>query len=127
MSATARGRTDASALPAWRDASARLIGLMPVVSLWRAWKIPLPALVSAHPYGTLCTPADRPRLRRSKPRRACCSRRAQAGAHALILRDVALDGAAMTALKDVLRPRRPEAAHALQSDTARQPRRDAGW
>ena len=33
-----------------------LIGLLPVVSMRRAYKIPLPALVSAHPYGTLCTP-----------------------------------------------------------------------
>ena len=41
-------------LSAWSDD--RLIGLMPVVSMWRAHKIPLPALVSAHPYGTLCTP-----------------------------------------------------------------------
>jgi len=29
---------------------------MPVISMWRAYKIPLPALVSADPYGTLCTP-----------------------------------------------------------------------
>ena len=51
------GRTGASALAAWRDASPpRLIGLMPVISLWRAYRIPLPALVSADPYGTLCTP-----------------------------------------------------------------------
>jgi hypothetical protein len=52
--ASAQGCTGASALGAWRED--RLIGLMPVVSLWRAWKIPLPALVSAHPYGTLCAP-----------------------------------------------------------------------
>ena len=38
-----------------RDAST-LIGLVPVISMWRAYKIPLPALVSADPYGTLCTP-----------------------------------------------------------------------
>src|SRR6202041_1224833 len=64
VNASARGRTGVSALSAWRDASpnelapsepvptvatepARLIGLLPVVSLWRACKIPLPALVSA--------------------------------------------------------------------------------
>src|SRR5436309_2806969 len=58
IDACARGRTSLSALSAWSDAAepARLIGLMPVVSLWRAHKIPLPALVSADPYGTLCTP-----------------------------------------------------------------------
>ena len=43
-------------MPVGADGPARLIGLMPVISLWRAYKIPLPALVSADPYGTLCTP-----------------------------------------------------------------------
>ncbi len=62
VNASARGRTGVSALSAWSDASpaqdepARLIGLLPVVSMWRDYKIPLPALVSASPYGTLCTP-----------------------------------------------------------------------
>src|SRR5450432_4926611 len=62
VNASARGRTGASALAAWSDVSsaqhstARLIGLVPVISMWRAWKIPLPAWVSADPYGTLCTP-----------------------------------------------------------------------
>src|SRR5204862_6319038 len=54
VDASARGRTGTSALAAWRDT--RLTGLMPVISMWRAYKIPLPALVSADPYGTLCTP-----------------------------------------------------------------------
>ena len=80
IDASARDRTNVSALGAWSDA-ARLIGLMPAISLWRAYKIPLPALVSADPYGTLCTPlldrempdqaagrADEPGPRR---RRAC--------------------------------------------------------
>jgi hypothetical protein len=62
VNASARDRTGSSALAAWSDAPlaydgpARLIGLLPVISLWRAQKIPLPALVSAQPYGTLCTP-----------------------------------------------------------------------
>ena len=99
VSATARGRTDASALSAC-DGS-RLIGLMPVISLWRAWKIPLPALVSAHPYGTLCSPL----IDRDAPIEAAARLLQQAratGAHALVLNDVALDGAAMTALSEVL-------------------------
>src|SRR6201987_1392990 len=54
VNATAPGRTDVSALSAFNDT--RLIGLMPVVPLARATRIPLPALASAHPYGTLCTP-----------------------------------------------------------------------
>jgi CelD/BcsL family acetyltransferase involved in cellulose biosynthesis len=103
IDAFARGRTKVSALGAWSDAAkpARLIGLMPVVSLWRAHKIPLPALVSADPYGTLRTPlldremADEAVFRLMRQAR-------DAGAHALILRDVALDGAVIKAFADVL-------------------------
>jgi CelD/BcsL family acetyltransferase involved in cellulose biosynthesis len=108
VNASARGRTGVSALSAWSDASpaqdgaARLIGLLPVISMWRAYKIPLPALVSASPYGTLCTPL----LDRSIAGVAVRQLMAQArteGAHALILRDVSLNGAAMKAFADVLR------------------------
>jgi CelD/BcsL family acetyltransferase involved in cellulose biosynthesis len=106
IDATARGRTNVSALGAWSDATAepgaaRLIGLMPAISLWRATKIPLPALVSADPYGTLCTPL----LDREMPDEAAMRLMQQArdaGAHALILRDVALDGAAMKTFTRVL-------------------------
>ena len=61
VNASARGRTGVAALAAWstassQDGAARLIGLMPAISLWRAYKIPLPVLLSADPYGTLCTP-----------------------------------------------------------------------
>ena len=101
VSASARGRTEASALPAFDKTSSRLIGLMPVISLWRAWKIPLPALVSAHPYGTLCSPL----LDRDAPIEAATrllQRAREAGAHALVINDVALHGAAMNALEQVL-------------------------
>ncbi|MBR0777121.1 GNAT family N-acetyltransferase [Bradyrhizobium diazoefficiens] len=99
VSATARGRTDASALAAFDGA--RLIGLMPVVSLRQAWKIPLPALVSAHPYGTLCSPLlDRESAVEASSR--LLQRAREAGAQALILRDVALDGDAMNSLNQVL-------------------------
>jgi hypothetical protein len=98
INASARGRTDVAGLGAWSDAAepgaARLIGLMPVIPLWRAYKLPLPALVSADPYGTLCTPL----LDREMPDQAATGLMRQAraaGAHALILRDVALDGAVM--------------------------------
>ncbi|HEV7599780.1 MAG TPA: GNAT family N-acetyltransferase [Bradyrhizobium sp.] len=106
IDATAHGRTNVSALGAWSDATAepgaaRLIGLMPAVSLWRAYGLPLPALVSADPYGTLCTPL----LDREMPDEAASRlmrRGRDAGAHALILRDVALDGAVLQAFTDVL-------------------------
>ncbi|MGX1324091.1 CelD/BcsL family acetyltransferase involved in cellulose biosynthesis [Bradyrhizobium sp. USDA 377] len=101
VSASARGRTNAAALPAFDASSARLVGLMPVISLWRACKIPLPALVSAHPYGTLCSPL----IDRDVPIEAATrllQQAREAGAHALVLNDIALDGAAMTALNEVL-------------------------
>ena len=101
VNASARGRLDAAALGAWRDAST-LIGLMPVISMWRAYKIPLPALVSADPYGTLCTPL----LDRGLAEEAVTGimqQARQAGAHALIFRAIPLDGAAMKAFTEVLR------------------------
>ena len=70
--------------------------------MWRAYRIPLPALVSAHPYGTLCTPPLDRDGRRCRDAAAAAGG-AQAGAHALILRDVSLDGAAMKAIAEVLR------------------------
>jgi GNAT acetyltransferase-like protein len=108
VNASAQGRTGVSALSAWSSASAaqggpaRLIGLMPVISLWRAHRIPLPALVSADPYGTLCTPP----IDRDMPNDAIIGlmRAArEAGAPALILRDVTLDGAVMKAFRQALR------------------------
>jgi CelD/BcsL family acetyltransferase involved in cellulose biosynthesis len=115
VNASARGRTDVAALSAWGNASsahngaARLIGLLPVISMWRAYRIPLPALASADPYGTLGTPPlDRDMADDAAARLMRQARRA--GAHALILRDVSLDGAAIKAFdrvlqRDGLRPR----------------------
>jgi hypothetical protein len=105
IDASARGRTSVSALSAWSDAAepgaARLIGLMPVIPLWRACRLPLPALVSADPYGTLCTPL----LDREMADEAATGLMRQArdaGAHALILRDVALDCAVVKTFTRVL-------------------------
>ena len=100
VNATARGRTGALALTALRDA--RLIGLLPVVPMWQALKIPLPALVSADPYGTLCTPL----LDREEAEAAALDLMQEAraaGAHALIVRAAALDGPAMRAFREELR------------------------
>jgi CelD/BcsL family acetyltransferase involved in cellulose biosynthesis len=101
VNASARGRTGAAALGAWSD-PATLIGLMPVISMWRGYRIPLPALVSADPYGTLCTPPlDRDLAEDAVAGLLQAAR--EAGAHALILRDMGLDGAAMKAFTKVLR------------------------
>jgi CelD/BcsL family acetyltransferase involved in cellulose biosynthesis len=102
VNASAQGRTGAFALTAFDEASsARLTGLMPVVPLWRAYRIPLPALVSAHPYGTLCTPL----IDRDAADDAAAQLMQQtrcAGARALLLREVSLDGPAIRALTDNL-------------------------
>jgi len=100
IDASARGRTNAFAVCAWRDA--RLTGLLPVISMWRTYGIPLPALVSADPYGTLCTPLlDREQAEASAL--DIMNQARNAGAHALILRDVTLDGPAMKAFREELR------------------------
>jgi CelD/BcsL family acetyltransferase involved in cellulose biosynthesis len=100
VNASARDRTGADALGAWRDPST-LIGLVPVISMWRAYKIPLPALVGADPYGTLCTPfLDRDMAEEAVTGLLQQARRA--GAHALIFRAASLDGPAMKAFGNVL-------------------------
>ncbi len=108
VDAFASGRSGVSALSVWSDASSAqdgttsLIGLVPVISMWRAWKIPLPALVSADPYGTLCTPLiDRDMANDAVARLMRAARKA--GAHALILRDVSLDGTAIKVFTEVSR------------------------
>ncbi len=100
VNASARGRGDTDALGAWRDTST-LIGLVPVISMWRAYRIPLPALVGADPYGTLCTPLlDRDMAEEAVT--GVMQQARQAGAHALIFRATSLDGTAMKAFADVL-------------------------
>lgn len=104
VNASAQARTSVSALAA--DAVAVhdtpcLIGLLPVISAWRAYNLPLPALVSADPYGTLATPLlDRDRA--DEAAASLIQQARNAGAHALILRDITLDGAAMMAFTRAL-------------------------
>jgi CelD/BcsL family acetyltransferase involved in cellulose biosynthesis len=67
----------------------------------RAYGIPLPALVSAHPYGTLCTPVlDRECADEAANQLLQAAR--QAGARALVLREVALHGATMKVITEAL-------------------------
>ncbi|MFX6365171.1 hypothetical protein ABTG39_19385, partial [Acinetobacter baumannii] len=77
------------------------IGLLPVVPFRRIYRIPLPALVGAEPYGTLCTPLlDRDAAEQAAGQILQQAR--DAGAHALILRTMSLDGPAMAAIRTVL-------------------------
>ncbi len=102
VNALSRGRTNASALDAYDDTGKNLIGLMPAIPAWRAWRLPLPALVTADawpPLGTLL-------LDRGKTDEAAAKlmqRARAAGAHALILRDTPLRGAVVTSFTRVLK------------------------
>jgi CelD/BcsL family acetyltransferase involved in cellulose biosynthesis len=103
IDAFAQGRTGLSALTAWSDAtgSSRLIGLMPAISLWRASRIPLPGLVGAEAYGTVRTPLlDRTAADEAAQKLMRQAR--DAGSHALIVRDIPLDGAVMNTFTRVL-------------------------
>ncbi|MGP9811602.1 GNAT family N-acetyltransferase [Rhodopseudomonas sp. NSM] len=85
-----RARAATRLLIAQDDAGA-LTGLLPVVSAWRAFRLPLPVLVSADPFRSL----DTPLLDRDAAEHAATAMLARAratGARALLLRDVARDG-----------------------------------
>ncbi|WP_284420670.1 MULTISPECIES: GNAT family N-acetyltransferase [unclassified Bradyrhizobium] len=103
VNASARDHTGSSALCACNDDQpSRLIGLMPVTSLWRAYRLPLPALASGHPYGTLCTPLlDRADPEQAVTRLLGAARRS--GARAMLLRDMSVAGPVMQAFEAALR------------------------
>lgn len=108
VNAFAQGRTGVSALTAEIpevDGSPRLIGLMPAISAWRAYKLPVPALVTADPYGALGTPILDRELADVAVSHLMQQAR-DAGAHALILRDLPLDGPVMAAFSRVLEENR---------------------
>jgi CelD/BcsL family acetyltransferase involved in cellulose biosynthesis len=103
IAASAQGGAGTHALAAWRGngASARLLGVVPVISLWRAFRLPLPAFVNADPHTSLGTPL----LDRTDGVAAVTAllRDArQAGAHALILRHMTIDGPVMRTLREAL-------------------------
>lgn len=84
-----------------RDQSGALIGLLPVISAWRAFRLPLPALVCADPFHSLNTPLlDRDAAEQAVIGLMQCAR--QAGAHALLLRTIPPDGRAADAFSRVL-------------------------
>ena len=83
------------------DATGRLIGLLPVISSWQAWRLPLPVLVSADPYRSL----DTPLLDGGASEQAAgllIARARSSGAHALVLRLITLDGPAANAFSSAL-------------------------
>ncbi|MFT4274742.1 MAG: GNAT family N-acetyltransferase [Rhodopseudomonas sp.] len=83
------------------DSAGRLIGVVPVVSCWRAFRLPLPALVSADPFRSLDTPLfDRNAADEAAAKLLSHAR--ASGARALVLRDVARDGEAVSALRRAL-------------------------
>jgi len=100
VNALSHGRMHLDALAAYNDRS-QLIGLMPAISAWRAYRLPVPALVSADvwpPLGTILLDQAS-----STVAAATLIRQARAtGAHALILRDLPLDGPVMQSFSAAL-------------------------
>jgi len=99
VDAGARGRSHVDALCGF--VSRRLVALLPVVSAWRAFRLPLPIVVSAESYGTLHTPL----LARDDAAAAalalCDDARAR-GARAIVLRHVPIEGEAVRAIRETL-------------------------
>ncbi|NWG24177.1 MAG: GNAT family N-acetyltransferase [Pseudorhodoplanes sp.] len=102
VAAHADGRTDPQVLLAWDGRGRnRLIGLLPVVSSWRAFRLPLPLMVAWHAYAPLATPL----LDRADPSRAWSAlldAAEDAGARALLLPSMSADGPAAHALGSAL-------------------------
>lgn len=101
----AGGHAGAKALLAWDSpAKNRLIGLLPVVSAWRALKLPVPMLVAWQGYAPLATPLlDRDYAVQAA--NALIEGAKAAGAQALLLPFLPSDGAASRALSDALAAR----------------------
>jgi CelD/BcsL family acetyltransferase involved in cellulose biosynthesis len=100
VDAFARERSGVLALSGRNDART-LVALLPVVSAWRAFKLPLPVLVSADPYGDLATPLIDGRAPLEAARAMLAAARAS-GARAIVLRHVTLEGAAIKAISAAL-------------------------
>lgn len=105
VSQSARERSNLSVLAAASSSFSRRAGqftsLMPVISLWRAYRLPLPALVSADAYGDLGTPL----LDRRDPVAAAedmMQRARETGAAAIVLRALPLEGPVAAAFNQAL-------------------------
>jgi CelD/BcsL family acetyltransferase involved in cellulose biosynthesis len=102
VSAHARGRTQAKALLVWDGAEhKRLIGMLPVVSAWRALKLPVPVLVAWQAYAPLTTPLlDRDAADEAAAGLFNAAR--LAGAGAILFPNLIQDGPAAAAIADAL-------------------------
>jgi CelD/BcsL family acetyltransferase involved in cellulose biosynthesis len=98
VSRHAEVKSGARALLVWDGAArSRLIGLLPVVSAWRAMRVPLPVLVAWQAYAPLTTPLiDRDMIEEGA--RGLVAAADEAGAVALVLPSLASDGPVATAL-----------------------------
>jgi CelD/BcsL family acetyltransferase involved in cellulose biosynthesis len=106
VTAYASGRTGFKALMAWQPprpggTERALAALVPVVSAWRAFRLPLPVFVSAEAYGALGTPLIATDGAEASVARLLQQARASGG-HALVLRDVPLEGPVMRTIDHVL-------------------------
>lgn len=101
----AMGGKGADALVAYDNINpARMLGLIPVVSAWQAYRLPIPALVALQPYSPLATPlldADHA----IEAAGALIDGAASTGAHLLVLPDMALDGSVALAFQAALAER----------------------
>jgi CelD/BcsL family acetyltransferase involved in cellulose biosynthesis len=98
----AEGKSGARALLAWDGpAHTRLIGLLPVISAWRAMHMPIPVFVAWQAIAPLTTPLlDRGLA--DTAARGLVAAAAQAGAMALLLPSLAEDGPAASALRGAI-------------------------
>jgi CelD/BcsL family acetyltransferase involved in cellulose biosynthesis len=102
VSAHARGRTRAKALLVWDSPERKsLIGLLPVVSAWRALKLPLPVFVAWQAYAPLTTPLlDRDTAVRAAGGLLDAAR--AGGAGAILFPNLTQDGPAAAAIANAL-------------------------
>lgn len=102
VSAHARGRTGAKALLVWDGPERKnLIGLLPVVSAWRALKLPIPVFVAWQAYAPLTTPLlDRGATEQAAGGLIDAAQRAGAGA--ILFPHLTQDGPAAAAINAAL-------------------------
>jgi len=101
----AAGGKGADALVAYDTANrGRMLGLLPVISAWHAYKLPIPALVALQPYSPLATPLlDSEHAIEAAG--ALIDGAAATGAHLLVLPDMLLDGPVALAFSAALAER----------------------